>query len=75
MGYRNASTIFCYVFLDYAPFLFYCILHYDTVKSLPFGGVGESGIGAYHGKFTFDTFSHKRAVMHRKQAMEGVNVK
>ena len=46
-----------------------------AVDTLPFGGVGESGIGAYHGKFTFDTFSHKRAVMHRKQAMEGVNVK
>ncbi|XP_065179266.1 aldehyde dehydrogenase family 3 member B1-like [Sycon ciliatum] len=46
-----------------------------TVSTLPFGGVGESGIGAYHGKFTFDTFSHKRAIMHRKQAMEAVNMK
>ncbi|KAJ3671647.1 hypothetical protein LUZ60_007726 [Juncus effusus] len=32
---------------------------------LPFGGVGESGIGAYHGKFSFDAFSHKKAVLSR----------
>jgi len=30
---------------------------------LPFGGVGNSGIGAYHGKRTFDTFSHKKSVV------------
>ncbi|CAM8934449.1 unnamed protein product [Rhodiola kirilowii] len=40
------------------------ILHL-TVPSLPFGGVGESGMGAYHGKFSFDTFSHKKAVLYR----------
>ena len=33
------------------------------VHSLPFGGVGESGMGAYHGKHSFDTFSHKKAVL------------
>ena len=32
---------------------------------LPFGGVGESGIGGYHGKKTFDTFSHKKGVVTR----------
>ncbi|MBT8302883.1 MAG: aldehyde dehydrogenase [Bacteroidia bacterium] len=32
---------------------------------LPFGGVGHSGIGAYHGKATFDTFSHKKAITKR----------
>eukprot|EP01038_Epipyxis_sp_PR26KG_P014931 gene14931-20084_t len=31
----------------------------------PFGGVGSSGIGEYHGKFSFDGFSHKRQVMRR----------
>ncbi len=31
--------------------------------SMPFGGVGESGIGAYHGKYGFDTFSHFKSVM------------
>ncbi|MBL0912697.1 MAG: aldehyde dehydrogenase [Bacteroidia bacterium] len=32
---------------------------------LPFGGVGDSGIGAYHGRFSFDTFSHKKPVLTR----------
>ncbi|UOB17705.1 aldehyde dehydrogenase [Abyssalbus ytuae] len=34
-----------------------------TNKNLPFGGVGSSGIGAYHGKMNFDTFSHKKAIV------------
>lgn len=39
-----------------------------TVSTLPFGGVGESGMGAYHGKFSFDAFSHKKAVLLRSFA-------
>eukprot|EP01114_Cavostelium_apophysatum_P012691 TRINITY_DN289_c0_g1_i2.p2 TRINITY_DN289_c0_g1~~TRINITY_DN289_c0_g1_i2.p2 ORF type:complete len:127 (-),score=44.85 TRINITY_DN289_c0_g1_i2:46-426(-) len=31
--------------------------------NLPFGGVGESGMGAYHGKKSFETFSHMRPVL------------
>ncbi|KAF7828920.1 Aldehyde dehydrogenase family 3 member F1 [Senna tora] len=38
--------------------------------ALPFGGVGQSGIGRYHGKFSFDTFSHEKAVMHRNLCLE-----
>ncbi|MES2002918.1 MAG: aldehyde dehydrogenase [Bacteroidota bacterium] len=34
-----------------------------TNPSLPFGGRGFSGTGAYHGKYSFNTFSHKKAVM------------
>ncbi len=30
---------------------------------LPFGGVGSSGMGQYHGKFGFDTFSHKKSIL------------
>lgn len=30
---------------------------------LPFGGVGESGIGSYHGKGSFDTFSHEKSIL------------
>lgn len=30
---------------------------------LPFGGRGNSGLGAYHGKYSFDTFSHKKSVL------------
>ncbi|KAK8672808.1 hypothetical protein V6N13_111169 [Hibiscus sabdariffa] len=41
-----------------------------TVPSLPFGGVGESGMGSYHGKFSFDAFSHKKAVLYRSFAGE-----
>jgi len=38
------------------------IIHFANHR-LPFGGVGNSGIGAYHGKNTFDTFSHKKAIV------------
>ena len=42
----------------------------DTVvhlvnNRLPFGGVGNSGMGAYHGKLTFDIFSHKKSIVKR----------
>lgn len=33
------------------------------VPTLPFGGVGESGTGRYHGRFSIDTFSHEKAVL------------
>jgi acyl-CoA reductase-like NAD-dependent aldehyde dehydrogenase len=33
------------------------------VTELPFGGVGNSGIGSYHGKASFDTFSHQKSVL------------
>ncbi len=33
------------------------------LPQLPFGGVGESGIGNYHGKFSFDTFSHQKSIL------------
>ena len=34
-------------------------------SSLPFGGVGTSGIGNYHGKAGFDTFSHQKSIIHK----------
>jgi aldehyde dehydrogenase (NAD+) len=34
-----------------------------TIPALPFGGIGPSGMGAYHGRATFETFSHKKAVL------------
>jgi aldehyde dehydrogenase (NAD+) len=40
------------------------VLHL-AVPSLPFGGVGESGTGAYHGHFGFRAFSHEKAVLAR----------
>ncbi|BBC26525.1 aldehyde dehydrogenase [Pseudanabaena sp. ABRG5-3] len=38
------------------------IMHLGNPE-LPFGGVGNSGIGSYHGKATFDTFSHRKSVL------------
>lgn len=35
------------------------------IRDLPFGGVGESGMGSYHGKASFDTFSHYRSFLKR----------
>uniref|UniRef100_A0A0N5ACH8 Aldehyde dehydrogenase n=1 Tax=Syphacia muris TaxID=451379 RepID=A0A0N5ACH8_9BILA len=40
------------------------ILHL-AVDTLPFGGVGNSGLGQYRGKFGFDTFSHQKAMLQR----------
>lgn len=40
------------------------VIHFAN-KRLPFGGVGYSGIGAYHGKLSFDIFSHKKAIVHK----------
>ncbi len=37
-----------------------------TSPYLPFGGVGESGMGSYHGQGSFDTFSHHKSVLKRK---------
>jgi aldehyde dehydrogenase (NAD+) len=65
-----------YVFSENHSFIKKIILRYsfgggsinDTVvhfsnKRLPFGGVGHSGMGAYHGKLSFDIFSHHKAIV------------
>ncbi|OCB71994.1 aldehyde dehydrogenase [Flavobacterium piscis] len=38
------------------------VVHFSN-KRLPFGGVGHSGMGAYHGQLSFDIFSHHKAVV------------
>ncbi|MFK6999868.1 aldehyde dehydrogenase [Flavobacterium oreochromis] len=38
-------------------------LSHFSNKNLPFGGVGQSGIGAYHGKLGFETFSHQKSIV------------
>ena len=40
------------------------LVHFANHR-LPFGGIGNSGIGAYHGKMSFDTFSHKKPIIKR----------
>ncbi|XP_054296185.1 aldehyde dehydrogenase family 3 member B2 isoform X3 [Pongo pygmaeus] len=41
-----------------------------TLLSVPLGGVGHSGMGRYHGKFTFDTFSHHRTCLLAPSGLE-----
>ena len=45
------------------------LLHISN-PNLPFGGVGESGMGAYHGRAGFDTFSHRRSVHTRSTKVD-----
>ncbi|MFZ7821819.1 MULTISPECIES: aldehyde dehydrogenase [Priestia] len=40
-------------------------INHMTSHYLPFGGVGDSGMGAYHGKASFDTFSHAKSILKR----------
>jgi aldehyde dehydrogenase (NAD+) len=44
-------------------------LHAFLSSELPFGGVGESGMGRYHGKAGFDAFSYRRAVLEKHPAL------
>ncbi len=45
------------------------IIHLAT-DYMPFGGVGESGMGNYHGKYGFDTFSHLKSITDKKVQVE-----
>jgi len=39
-----------------------CLIHH-TNPNLPFGGINNSGLGNYHGKYGFDSFSHEKAIL------------
>ena len=45
------------------------IIHLAT-SNMPFGGVGESGMGSYHGRVGFETFSHYRSIVDKKTWMD-----
>ncbi len=45
------------------------IIHLVTQK-MGFGGVGNSGMGAYHGKFSFDTFTHYRGIVKKSNLID-----
>ena len=73
---RNPNPLAFYIFsesskkqeqwISHIPFGGGCINNASwhlTNFNLPFGGRGNSGIGAYHGQFSFDVFSHQKAVM------------
>lgn len=38
-------------------------LYHLANPHLPFGGVGQSGVGAYHGEYSFETFSHRKSIL------------
>lgn len=46
-----------------------CIIHIAT-SNMGFGGVGESGMGSYHGKAGFDTFTHYKSIVDKKTWMD-----
>ncbi|MEO6315430.1 MAG: aldehyde dehydrogenase [Chitinophagaceae bacterium] len=73
---RNANPLALYLFtaskkkekewIDGIPFGGGCVNNADyhfTNHHLPFGGVGNSGMGAYHGKFSFDIFTRQKPVL------------
>ena len=45
------------------------IMHYSNNK-LPMGGVGNSGMGSYHGRFSFETFSHQKPVVYKSNWLD-----
>lgn len=45
------------------------IIHLAT-SHMPFGGVGESGMGGYHGRWSFDTFSHKKSILKKSNLID-----
>jgi aldehyde dehydrogenase (NAD+) len=45
------------------------LLHYAS-PHLPFGGIGSSGIGSYHGKASFDAFSHQKSILKKSFSMD-----
>ena len=48
-------------------------LFIHAVPTLPFGGVGNSGFGCYHFKYSFDTFSHYKGVLSTGTGLESLN--
>ena len=76
--YRNPNPLAAYLFsrdktliecfLQKIPFGGGCIndtIGHILLHELPFGGRGSSGIGCYHGKHSFDTFTHKKAILEK----------
>ena len=45
------------------------IIHLAT-PYLGFGGIGASGMGSYHGKYSFDTFSHTRSIVKKSTLLD-----
>lgn len=60
-------------FINTIPFGGGCIndtLFHVAHQNLPFGGIGSSGMGAYHGKASFDTFTHKKSIFKQSNKID-----
>jgi aldehyde dehydrogenase (NAD+) len=53
---------------------FNTVMVHQTIAGLPFGGVGESGMGRYHGEYGFTTLSHEKAVLSKPLKPESLNL-
>ena len=75
---KNPNPLALYVFSNNKKFTETVVNRYsfgggsinDTIvhlanSRLPFGGIGNSGIGSYHGKLSFELFSHKKSIVNR----------
>ncbi len=80
---KRPKPLACYIFGQNQSFLEKVITELsfgggcvnDTVmhlvnENLPFGGVGNSGMGNYHGKYSFDTFSHEKSILINKNLFD-----
>ncbi len=80
---KYEKPLACYIFSENKTFTKHLIEKYsfgggcvnDTMvhfsnNRLPFGGVGHSGIGAYHGILSFDTFSHKKSILIKSNLLD-----
>lgn len=63
---KNKEKFLCVllVLLNF-EFSFFSRIDVFIVDTLPFGGVGQSGMGRYRGKFGFDTFTNHKALLIR----------
>ena len=80
---KRAKPLACYVFTNdkkvertfmrYISFGGGCIndtINHICTDTMGFGGVGESGMGSYHGKRTFLTFSHEKSILKKSQLID-----
>ena len=58
---KFAKTVFN--IMSYGGGCFNDVIMHLTNENLPFGGVGKSGMGSYHGKKSFETFTHYKSVL------------
>lgn len=75
---QGSKPLSCYVYSNHKPWIKKILQEIsfgggainDSIthlanSALPFGGVGNSGIGAYHGKASFDAFTHYKSILHK----------